>query len=134
MKATQKFTRSNHAAQADVSPLTNLYLFLDDLYANRQKANCDAARASQETLLKLREAVYRKVAPPIEQTQLSTWFERDRQCVALFDARNDNTLIEWWDSAVSEAVEDGFLNPRDYHSSAYEHAVQLGLLPVAGVH
>lgn len=70
---------------------------------------------------------------PIEQTQLNTWFERDRQRVELLDARNDETIVEWWDEAVSEAVEDGFLSPRDYHSSAYHYAASVGLLPVVDV-
>jgi hypothetical protein len=65
----------------------------------------------------------------IQQTQLNTWFERDRAHVALLDARNDNTIVEWWDEAVSEAIEDGFLSARDYHQSAYEYAANNGLLP-----
>ena len=69
----------------------------------------------------------------IEQTRLETWFERDRQHVALIDSRNDETIVEWWDEAVSEAVEDGFLNPRDYRSSAYDYAASVGLLPIVSV-
>jgi hypothetical protein len=72
-------------------------------------------------------------ALPIEQTQLNTWFERDRQHVALLDARNDNTIIEWWDEAVSEAIEDGFLTSRNLHGSAYDYAASVGLLPIVGV-
>ena len=67
------------------------------------------------------------LAIPISETELHTWFERDRAHVELRDRLNDETIIEWWDEAVNEAIEDGFLNPRDYHSSAYEYAVYLGL-------
>jgi hypothetical protein len=54
------------------------------------------------------------------QTEIHTWFERDRAMVDLRDSNTGDTLIEWWDDAVTEAVEDGFLNPRDWHGSAYE--------------
>jgi len=70
---------------------------------------------------------------PIKQTQLNTWFERDRQHVALLDARNDNTIVEWWDEEVSEAIEDGFLTSRNLHGSAYDYAASIGLLPVVEV-
>ena len=42
---------------------------------------------------------------------------------------DDSTIVEWWDEDLSEAVEDGSCNPRDYHSSAYEYAEVCGLLP-----
>lgn len=65
----------------------------------------------------------------IKDTKIETWFERDRQHVALVDAATEqNTIVEWWDEAVTEAVEDGFLNPRDYHGSAYDYAKTRGLL------
>lgn len=57
---------------------------------------------------------------------IQTWFERDRAHVALYygtehDA-NDELIVEWWDEAVREAVEDGFLNPKDYLGSAIAYA------------
>jgi hypothetical protein len=61
-------------------------------------------------------------------TECSTWFERDRAHVELREAATGRTIIEWWDEQVSEAVEDGFLNPRDWHRSAREYAVYLGVL------
>jgi hypothetical protein len=64
----------------------------------------------------------------IEDTDLETWFERDRAHVELKDKRTDETIIEFWDEAVNEAVEDGFLNPRDYHTSCFEYADSLGLV------
>lgn len=63
----------------------------------------------------------------IDETQLQTWFERDRAWVAL-ENLDGETIIEWWDEAVSEAIEDGFLNPRHYHESAYEYAEHLRLV------
>jgi len=66
---------------------------------------------------------------PIEQTELETWFERDRAHVELRNAQTDATILEFWDEDVSELVEDGFLNPRDWHGSLYEYAAYLGVLP-----
>jgi hypothetical protein len=63
----------------------------------------------------------------IKETELHTWFERDRAHVELRDRLNGETIIEWWDSAVNEAIEDGFLDPRDYHQSAFDYAVYLGM-------
>jgi hypothetical protein len=65
----------------------------------------------------------------IDDTELLTWFERDRAHVELRNTLDDSTIVEWWDEDVSEAVEDSSLNPRDYHSSAYEYAEVCGLLP-----
>ncbi|MGC1620032.1 MAG: hypothetical protein WA765_16200 [Candidatus Acidiferrum sp.] len=69
-------------------------------------------------------------AIPIEQTELQTWFERDRAHVALCDKNSDgDAILEFWDEDVAELVEDGFLNPRDWHGSLYEYAAYLGVLP-----
>lgn len=62
------------------------------------------------------------------ETSIETWFERDRAHVALINDRTGDTIIEWWDDDVREAIEDGFLDPRDYHGSAYETAQHLGVL------
>lgn len=61
-------------------------------------------------------------------TELETWFERDRQHVELRWKDDGETIVEWWDEAVTEAVDDGFLNPRDWHGSALEYARDVGLL------
>jgi hypothetical protein len=63
----------------------------------------------------------------IGDTELDTWFERDRSHVNLKRKDTGETIIEWWDDAVGEAVEDGFLNARDYHGSAFEYAESMGL-------
>lgn len=58
----------------------------------------------------------------VNNTELETWFERDRAMVELKDKRTGNTIVEWWDEDVAEAIEDGYLSPRDYHGSALEYA------------
>ncbi len=60
--------------------------------------------------------------------KVDTWFERDRAHVRLFDEETDDTVIEWWDEDVAQAVEDGFLDPKDYEGSAIEYAESLGLI------
>lgn len=64
----------------------------------------------------------------LSDTRLSTWEERDRAHVELINAKNDATIIEWWDDQVGEAIQDGFLNPRKMHESAYDYAVHIGLI------
>jgi len=63
----------------------------------------------------------------IEETKLETWFERDRAWVSL-QTLADETIVEWWDSAVSEAIEDGFLDARHFHETAFAYAAMLGLV------
>lgn len=56
-----------------------------------------------------------------QNTVLHTWFERDRQHVELRDRHDEETLIEWWDEEVTDAVEDGYLDPKGYHQSAVDY-------------
>lgn len=63
-----------------------------------------------------------------QNTKINTWFERDRASVVL-ETLDGTTIIEWWDEAVEEAVQDGFLDPRDYHGSAIEYANYVGAQP-----
>jgi hypothetical protein len=63
-----------------------------------------------------------------ENTSLATWFERDRGMVALSDARTGGAVLEVWDQDVHALVQDGFLDPRDWHGSAVEYANHLGLV------
>jgi hypothetical protein len=44
----------------------------------------------------------------LDTTYITTWFERDRMHVALY-SQKDVLLVEWWDEAVGEAINDGFL-------------------------
>lgn len=69
-----------------------------------------------------------------EATEIHTWFERDRAHVELRSKLTDQTIVEWWDEAVNQAVEDGFLNPKDWHTSAYEYAKGRGMLPLVAPH
>lgn len=70
----------------------------------------------------------------IEDTELHTWFERDRAHVELRNKETQDTIIEWWDDAVAEAVEDGFLDAsgfvmgRELHQSAFDYAAGLGVI------
>ena len=58
-----------------------------------------------------------------------TWFERDRAHVSLVDKKTEqDTIIEWWDEEVSQAIEDGFLSSRNYHQSAFDYAKSLNLV------
>jgi hypothetical protein len=65
-------------------------------------------------------------------TEISTWFERDRASVVL-NTLDGTSIIEWWDDDVHGAVEDGFLDPRDWHGSAVNYANYVGAQPPAGV-
>ena len=65
----------------------------------------------------------------IGNTELLTWFERDRAHVELRNKLDDSTVVEWWDGDVAEAIEDGSLDPRQFHSTAYAYADVCGLLP-----
>lgn len=63
-----------------------------------------------------------------EQTEIHTWFERDRAHVELRSKKTEETIVEWWDEDVRQAVEDGFLSARAWHVSAYAYAAEHGLL------
>lgn len=69
----------------------------------------------------------------IDDTTLETWFERDRAHVALYEKPSEDNehlgrlVIDWWDECVTEMVEDGFLDPRNYHQSAYDYAKKMDL-------
>ncbi len=65
------------------------------------------------------------------ETEIRTWFERDRAHVCLCLKDTDYTVCEGWDTAVSEAIEDGFLNPKDWHQSALTYAIERDLLKEA---
>jgi len=45
----------------------------------------------------------------VNNTELKEWSERDRNSVVLEDKRTGNSIMEWWDEDVHQAVEDGFL-------------------------
>lgn len=60
--------------------------------------------------------------------ELHTWFERDRAHVELRDTTTNKTIVEWWDEEVFEAIEDGFLDPRDLEGSATAYAEAMGII------
>lgn len=62
------------------------------------------------------------------ETEIETWFERDRAHVELRNKKTQKTIIEFWDDDVGQMVEDGFLNPRDWHRSIFEYAQSVGVL------
>lgn len=70
-----------------------------------------------------------------DNTAVETWFERDRQYVGLYPKddegkpdTNKKPIVEWWDEDVTQAIEDGFLDPRDWHGSALEYARHVGII------
>jgi len=68
----------------------------------------------------------------LNDTVLTTWFERDRAHVCLSrkdrDGEAGETIHEWWDEAVAQAVADGFLDPRNWHGAAFAYASHLGMI------
>ena len=60
-----------------------------------------------------------------QDTSLHTWSERDRAHVELRNKKTEKTLIEWWDDEVNEAIEDGFLDPRNLHESVYDYYIEI---------
>lgn len=79
--------------------------------------------------LSAREGLFSRM-PKRENFKLNTWFERDRQHVEVVDAATESrTIVEWWDEDVTQAVEDGFLDRRDFLGSALEYADSVGLIP-----
>jgi hypothetical protein len=66
-------------------------------------------------------------------TELKEWSERDRNSVVLEDKASGNSIMEWWDEAVEEAVTDGFLTMNKgkdrLHQSAVDYANEHQLKP-----
>jgi hypothetical protein len=57
----------------------------------------------------------------LNNTRVSTWFERDRAHVFLESKTSGKTLLEFRDDDVAQLVEDGFLDPRNWHGSMLEY-------------
>jgi hypothetical protein len=62
------------------------------------------------------------------EVKVYTWFERDRAHVELRNEDTDETILEFWDDDVNQAVEAGILDPRDWEGSIIKHAEELGVL------
>lgn len=58
----------------------------------------------------------------VANTTCNVWQERDRLQVELYDlgnpAHDQLPIFEAWDDEARELVEDGFLDPNDWHGSA----------------
>jgi hypothetical protein len=71
----------------------------------------------------------------LDETDLHTWFERDRAHVELRDRRTGKTIVEWWDEDVQQAIEDGFLPhfapDTELHRAAFDYAKHVGLVEEA---
>lgn len=83
------------------------------------------------SLKELRKAAFEENPPrkvDFDDTELHVWQERDRAHVELRHTGSESTIVEWWDEDVQQAVEDGFLDSRDLHRSAYDYADEHGLL------
>lgn len=104
---------------------------MDHERGSREREFWDAVRTAIKGGSMKRNPKGRPGAPKtvaLDDTVLNTWFERDRAHVELRNAHTYETILEFWDEAVAEAVEDGFLDPRDWHGSIYDYAVHLGLI------
>ncbi|MCU1282403.1 MAG: hypothetical protein JWM53_5949 [bacterium] len=90
----------------------------------RQRLNTNLSRAADAQTTPLRRAM--------DDTELETWFERDRAHVELRDRLTGQTIVEWWDDEVQQAIEDGFLPERwtknAAHAAAFEYAEHMGLV------
>lgn len=68
----------------------------------------------------------------IDDTVTDEWHERDRNSLILYVKDEDggfgDSIVEWWDEDYVQAIEDGFLEPRRLHESAFEYALERGLL------
>ena len=58
--------------------------------------------------------------------KVHTWFERDRQHIELRHEPTQDTVCEWWDQAVTEVIEDGFIDARRIEQSTMSYALDMG--------
>jgi len=64
----------------------------------------------------------------VKRARLYTWFERDRAHVEIRDEDTEETIYELWDEDVYSAIEDGFIDPKDYLGSMIRYAESLGVI------
>lgn len=64
----------------------------------------------------------------IDETYITTWFERDRAHVALRKVELDDIILEFWDDELIALVKDGFLDAKNWHKSMLKYATDC--LPV----
>ena len=68
------------------------------------------------------------VRADLSNTALSVWEERDRLHVGLVRKSDEQDIFDAWDDDARELFEDGFLDNRRLHESAYEYAKHIGLV------
>jgi hypothetical protein len=94
-----------------------------------------ASKCSDAFLRGAVRRVYAAGAPrwTVSNTELDEWSERDRNSVILKDKASGKSIMEWWDEAVHDAVEDGFLTMGKgkgrLHQDAVDYANERGLKP-----
>ena len=71
-----------------------------------------------------------------DNTFLTSWFERDRAHIAIYgkingseDVSDEHAIVEFWDDAVLEALEDGSIKSDNYHESLVVYAKARGIKP-----
>lgn len=68
----------------------------------------------------------------LEDTVIGEWHERDRNSLVLYlkdeDGEAGEPIIEFWDEDYVQAVDDGFIDPRNPHESVFGYASDMGLL------
>lgn len=97
----------------------------------RRQLNTNLARvANRDARPRAKRSKPRRVT--LEDTELHTWFERDRAHVELRDSHTGETIVEWWDDEVQQAIDDGFLPhfapDTALHRAAFEYAKHAGLI------
>jgi len=103
--------------------------------AIRRSLNTEVARVASRRDARARTA--KRFHPPrlkLDDTELDSWFERDRGYIGLRDLRTGNMVIEWRDDELKHAIEDGFLpsfsrwSHDATHEAAYDYAKHIGLI------
>ncbi len=82
---------------------------------------CDAGQLKEDDVTK----IY------VSDLDVDSWFERDRAMVAIVNRETDETLVEWWDEAVQELVDAGFLDVKDLKRTAIKYAIDTGAIRVS---
>lgn len=59
---------------------------------------------------------------------VSVWEERDRLHIHVHADDGQTTVIDWWDDAARELIEDGFVNARRLETSVLDYCEHLGVI------
>lgn len=100
--------------------------------STEHRLNANLARVAQRRDGRPRSRRVKRHRVRLDDTELHTWFERDRAHVELSDCRSGETIVEWWDDDVQQAIDDGFLLHRwtgaKAHAAAFDYAKSVGLV------